>query len=332
MAPDPSIPEAPVQSVGAFVRAGVIVAALVALGAAAAYAVSERVAPVYPEGRARLALLEAHGAAVEAVALGNSHNRAIDFEALGVEGFHLWLQGSDLMESARLFADQRALLPNLDVVTVTVPLFTADNAARPDRHDRRLGVYATTRDYRPLTDDARLAFRARLAPIVRTDNWEGVFEGLVGRRAGPPVLPNGYIDDGQRDDRQTPAQIARSARLHAERHLELQAASHVYNPDLCADARAALEALVDLAGGARVVLFTPPYDARYAGRLEDAADTCALDAFAETLAERAGVVYVDARQTPGFTPESGLFANADHLNGAGARRFADLLRPYVAPE
>ena len=105
----------------------------VSLGAvlmAALSAWSNAAAPVFPGARGRCALLDERRDEIEAIALGNSHGHSIDFEALGLEGFHLWTLGQDLFETEALLRTFAPRLPRLRAVLLPVGFgsFTTDNS------------------------------------------------------------------------------------------------------------------------------------------------------------------------------------------------------------
>src|SRR5687768_11733286 len=107
---------------------------------------SETVAPTYPAIKQRMRLLAQKADSIDIINVGHSHNRAIDYRAMGVRGFHLWSGGSDLLESAYLLRVVAPMLPNLKAVLIPLlPLsFRLDNSLHDNRSGLRRQYYPTT--------------------------------------------------------------------------------------------------------------------------------------------------------------------------------------------
>lgn len=318
-----------------FVRGGVSVAALCALALGVGYLVSESVAPVYADARTRAALFDAAAPDVEAVSVGNSHSLALDFDALGVDGFHLWWPGGDVFEAERAVEEAVERAPGLDLVFVTVSPFVVDNGVvgtvEPGRGDLRRKTYVEYGDYSPLRSDWKLAAQAALAPVVRPDNWAGVAAAWGGRSDtthiepdGAPIAPvRGHlpIDDTER-----------VGQRRAERHRALEDESLERNPGLCDDTARAYEAIAAAARerGVRVVLYTPAYTTSYAHAVYGTGDRCATRQMAARVAERfSNVDYFDFSQDEALSAPV-YFRDADHMNVDGARAFSRRFRAALA--
>ncbi|HLT47097.1 MAG TPA: hypothetical protein VK002_07700 [Rubricoccaceae bacterium] len=303
-------------------RAVLAVGLLVAVGLGGAYVVGERLDPVYGPARARVRQLIASAGEIESITLGNSHSRAIDFEALGLEGRHLWSPGTDYYGVLIAFRAVRPHLPGLDYLFVTVSPYTVDNTRFADRVEHRAEMYAVAGTYRPVAGDWGAVFRALIRPVVRTDNWEGAASAFVRGLAGRPRRPDAARDP---DGVATAAEMRRQAPARAAYHRMLEARSLEETAGLCADARAALLEIATRAAPAHVVFYTAPLSPAYRSHYGDATG-CALDAHAAALAEALpNVSYFDDRALPGFDDDSGYFRDADHLNGEGARIYSGLL-------
>jgi hypothetical protein len=308
------------------VRAMALVAGLVALGFAAAYGVSEAVDPVYKPSRQQYGRVVASAPEVRALSLGNSHSRGIDLDAMGLQGAELWNPGNDYYEVLHLLRSVGPRLPELEYVFVPVSLFVYDNATSPLRVELRKRAYVTTGNYRPVAGDWGAAFQALLAPVVRTDNWEGVAYRLAGRQ--PPATAE-EVEERQEAAlhfRVPPVDVLREhAVKRAGLHASTEQASLAEDPDLCAHARGALRRIAEAAPPARLVLYTPPYTPTYLAH-RDPATGCGLSAFAAELAATTpGVTYFDDRALPAFSDRSGYFRDGDHINAYGAYRYSALL-------
>src|SRR5262245_13259672 len=94
----------------------------------------EGFAPAHEMERLRIERLLAQGDRIRALSVGSSHSLAIDFEALGLPGYHVWTLGQDLFE---VETQLRWLLPRLSkletlLFAVSFGSFHRDNGACTD--------------------------------------------------------------------------------------------------------------------------------------------------------------------------------------------------------
>lgn len=319
-------------------RSAALTVALAAALLAGFGAAGEAVAPVTALAELRARQFEARAPRLEAATFGNSHSRAIDFGALGLDGFHRWLGGSDVFETARFVEATLPRTPALRVAFVTVPPFALDNTsvdeADPERSALRYSVYRELDDFRPISGDWATAFRAAMLPVARPDHGEGIVRTLLGRpervwldENGRPIHPDERPQNvGRERDAAT-----EQARLEQEAFpFRLEPVAEAARPDLCDGVARAFERITEAtaAAGVRLVLYRPPYRARYRALVEarppDACDTAGI---AEALAAGAAhVEFVDAWGMTALSERPELYHDASHLNRDGARLFSAALR------
>jgi hypothetical protein len=299
--------------------------------AAVLFVVSERVAPVYPELKAAHDELRAQRGGALAVSLGNSHAKAVDFDALGTPGVRLSRVGADVFESRHLLARAFATAQDVELVLFAVPIggFAIDNAVEvtPDRPDRRRELYARAGGWRWLPGDFPHFVAGRAAPLTRADHWKRVFFTLAGRT--PPQEPDEDADalGGQVApdalDANAEERVAASVSL-ATRMLEL-------DPTVPVRAEATLRAAATDAcrRGAEIVFYTAPLAPGYLARLPDGAHAEFTAAMRAIAAEAPCARYFDYSDHPDFQAQPALFRNSDHVNAAGARHFSKLLRARI---
>jgi len=312
-------------------RAGLFVAIGAAL-LAGAFALSEAADPVYPRMHAKVSLVHARAARLEAVTVGNSHNRAVDFAALGVRGVHLWEGGQDVLEAVYLarYAVRHAPRLRYVLLPASFDLDRLDNRAvtSVDRSSRRREVYVRAPSFRFIPGDRDLWVSARMSPIARPDHWAGVMLRL--RR--PPPDP-GLGRDGELLLPPRPPlsadSLARLAAARAALHRAEGDESMARDSTTPARAAAALRTLArELdARGAILVLYAPPYHAEYLRHLPAGAAERRRRSLAPLLSEP-NVVWLDVTD-PAFGRRDELFYDADHLNAAGARAFSTRMRPCL---
>jgi hypothetical protein len=309
---------------------------------------ADTVAPMNVYGRSeadRLKELIANKATIEAIALGNSHSDAIDFDALGIEGQGLARGGTDLFE-VNLYAQSVApLLPKLKVVYIAISYFSfaGNNMLSEDTRNLRIELYALLPTWTPLPNETETLLLGKLhryfqtMSIVRPDNWRNVFiAGLAGDSAtenSPVPLTKSMTAWGEcfhYTANQLDAIGKDIGRKAAQRHLEILD----LDPQVQAQSYEALALTVEMLEnrGVRVVLFTPPYYTAYNQRFNEIAPEMIQDMHQaiETLQTQFAVAYYDAASVSEFSTQPELFFNSDHLNECGMRAFAEYLHKAMA--
>lgn len=310
---------------------------------AALYAVSSTVAPVYPEASERMDLLKRKKDSIKVVTTGNSHNVAIDFETLGVNGFHLWRGAEDLFETRYTLEDAVPRLPNLECVLMPASYFVLrrDNAASPSTNhaQRRRDVYGSTPSLSYIDGDLRNFFVAKLAPITRTDHWKGVPLALLGKEPSPgrfEVRDDGWIAYFEDQDSLSHATLKAYSKEEVLDNISLQEEMVENHPDLVQDAYDAWEDIAAYLEKRQIplVIFTPPYYTKYTQQF----DRETIDEM-KTLVRRlvdhySNVTYYDFSQDTAFVRRSAYYRDADHLNVHGAKAFSAELKTHLiqAPE
>jgi hypothetical protein len=299
---------------------------------ALAYALSEAVDPVYPEMRARLALFRERSGEIQAVSVGNSHTRALDFAALGVEGMHLYEGGQDLFEAAYLadYAVARAPRVKYVLLAASYGLERLDHAAitSTDQLGLRRRIYARTATPRFIEGDGALWLASVFSPIARGDHWAGVALRVAGRE--PPREPVRLTGDGRIVEPPPPPFVPDPLARNSPPRPSPQDEVMVNDPTTPARAVARLERLADdlRARGILLVLYTPPYHETVPRFVVQRAPGT-REALAPLL-EHPNVVWLDFGEDPEFARRDDLFRDSDHLNPAGARAFSALLRRCLA--
>lgn len=262
---------------------------------------------------------------VEAVTIGSSVNRAIDFGVLGLDGREAWLGGSDLYEAASLI--RRSNLPELRLILFGLPelVWPTDNArASPGS---RLSFYWTVSPqlgWEPVLGDWRNLIIARYLPLRRPDAWSGVVRKIL-ETLGllQPLAPNSG------DFSSEPLAVS-APRIAAERRTRLRR-----SPLDDLQLQRALDDLSALAGWARqrgavLVVYQPPTWKGYLSELvgSDPAYSVRLRKQQEALASLPGIIYY---REPGskISLQPNLFSDAFHLNSNGARVFSANLKRHL---
>ena len=300
------------------------------------YVLSTRVAPVYPDVERRMELMKQQADAIEVLAVGNSHNVAVDFEVLGVDGFHLWRPAGDLFETKYIIETTAPQLSSLECVLLPASYFLLrrDNAATvtTNHAERRRELYATTESFHFLDGDFKRFIQAKLTPVARPDHWKGVVEGLAGKK--PPHFPvreDGLIVYFENEDSLSTAFLDLHAEELARKHIDLQNEMMERHATVVQDAYAALEGIAEYLREREIqlVLFTPPVYAEYTRRF-DRETTEQMKALVSRL-ERAydNVQYVDLSGDSTLTRTPSLYRDSDHLNAQGARVFSERLRRAI---
>ncbi len=297
------------------------------------YTVSERVAPTYADVKTRMSLLQAKANSITAIAAGNSHSVAIDFKAMGVNGFHVWMPGSDLLETRYIVEEVVPMLPNLKYVLVPASpfLFHRDNLAvvNSDRSDLRRETYAFTTSFRFLEGDMSNFVQARLSPIARPNHWKGFVSALSGKPPEEhPVRPDGFIEYFQDRSDATAAFLEKDGTDKAAENVALQEEMQDTQPDLVENAYDALAALAASleAEDIQMVLYTPPIYPAYLNHFDPAITEEMKSLVMRLDAKYDNLSYYDFSRDTAFVYNPVYFRDSDHLNVAGAAVFSERLK------
>lgn len=302
--------------------------------------------PPYEKHHVRVSYLMAHRDSVEALTVGHSQSRAIDFDAMGVRGYHLWRPSSDLFEVDYLLRAVVPELPDLKVVFIPVSYgaFHHSNAdiQSTDMSEIRRVYYAIApswRSFRPIDGDVKNLVLGKLSPVVRPDHWhyvvESLLDGHLRSMVTEPRYPDGFPDPRRYTAWDPDSFYTAVGEWTADKHVRNADEVLASDPDV---PERAYRVVRDLARdlqrrGVTPVFYTPPYSDVYHRRFmelrpERVAETQTLMA---RLIEETGAVYLDFAQDSSFTHQYALFYDDHHLNATGARRFSAQLRDVVAP-
>jgi len=178
----------------------IILFVLIGLGLAyALHRIGETLSPIHGQHKARMQMLMEKADKIEALAVGHSHNLALDFEALGLNGFHLWIIGSDMFEVRYILNSILPSLPNLQMVFIPVThhTFLHNNGLVGEGIVIRHVYYATTptlKSFRPIHNDFKYLIMGKVCSIARHDHWKGVLKAALNMIRG-----NGAYDSFMAD-------------------------------------------------------------------------------------------------------------------------------------
>ena len=296
-----------------------------------------RMDPVYPDIKFRMQNLLRQANEIEAVAAGNSHCKAIDFDALGERGYHIWLGGNDVFETELHLKTLIPRLPKVRTVyyAVSFHTFVADNRAATilDRKSKRVEAYAYLPGWKWIPGDFQSFVKARLINLIRPDHGYTTLLRLLGQQPRPAKESNPRDGSRNRDRqfngfRNINVLIERAEKARIVEHAKLMNDMLQNRPGLPEDTYACLERTIRFlqAQNIRPVFFTPPYFFRYT----ELADRNMVETFRrnmKALARKYNVEYYDFSANPDFVFETKYFMDEDHLNRRhGAPAFSKQLR------
>jgi hypothetical protein len=302
---------------------------------AALFVFGDRVDPVFPEQRERLKILRERAEEIEAITLGHSYAMMVDFDALEMDGFHLWTASEDIFETHFRATSLVPELPNLKTVFVGVATwqFRRDNiagAAKLPAHfpGKRRELYAVTPGFRYIPGDFGSFIKGKLAPVIRPDHWTSVVRTLLNKNeAMLPVARDGTIGYPAPDSVGREA-LLRDAEARVAHDRRLEHAMLADRPSVPEDARAAMEDLARFLTqqGMRVVFFTPPFYTPYT-EMSDPSAIAEVREFMGPLADsHPDIWYFDHSTDPHFADDPSLFFDSTHLNRRGSKLFSRVLR------
>jgi hypothetical protein len=301
---------------------------------------ADRVAPLEEwraEHQQRVANLQARGALIEAITLGNSHSDAIDYSIIGIEGQSLAFAAADLFEVEKYAMYLADRLPNLKTVFITISYysFSRDNATFEPFRKLRIRYYSMVPAWSPIQGDlsnfwlGRLESYTHVMSVVRSDSWQGVWT-VLGKDA-PSANPFPY--DGVRTvsawgncSHYNAEQLELHAQEIAGRNITSSSQMAAVHPGLEQDAFDALARTVERlqSRAIRVILFTPTYYEKYNEYFIESGSYMVEDMkqMIGRLQQTYRVEYYDFSDDPEITAHPELFYNSDHLSECGYRVFS----------
>ena len=292
------------------------------------------------EQQERLANLQARKDRIESVTLGNSHSDSIDYSVLGIEGQSLAFAAADLFEIERYASSLENKLPKLKIVFIAISYysFSRDNATFEPFRTRRIGFYSMVPTWSPIQGDlpdfllGKLDAYSHITSVVRSDNWQGVWNKL----ANDAPAPDPFVYDGVRTDsvwgnclHYTEKQLETHAKEIAERNVSSSTQMANAHPGLVQDAFDALARTIEQlhSRGIQVILFTPTYHQKY-NRFFAEQGSDIIEDMRRTihkLQRSYHVEYYDFSVDPEIMIYPELFYNSDHLSVCGAKVFTEKL-------
>lgn len=292
----------------------------------------------------RVAKLLEQPSAYTALAIGNSHTLAIDFETLEVDGYYLWHEGRDLFEIEYQLAQLLPQLENLETVYVPVSyfLFDWDTAAQEALTQDRIIMYRSTLGTWPIATDRRNFVSAVLqkAMPVNAEVRDVYLSGLgfqLAQTLGIPYTQEGRYQlraDGLLDqphwhgcgymEPDALETFTREKTVYG--HLLALEEIKSTRPDVRQDSYDALLRLSNFAAAHNIelVLFTPPYTDSY-NRLIGEDVITGMETLIQQAQLETGLTYVDFSRTD-LSFDHTLFMDSDHMNKCGAQAFSAQLK------
>ena len=289
------------------------------------------------EHQRRISNLEARRDQIEAITLGNSHSDSLDYSVLGIAGQSLAFAAADLFEVEKyavLMADE---LPRLNTVFISISYysFSRDNATFEPFRTRRVRFYSLVPTWSPIQGDfsnfllGRLESYTHVMSVVRSDNWEGVWEGLASSKR-MRVSPFPFDGVTTRSawgtcSHYTAKQLEDHALEIANRNVTSSSQMASIHQGLQQDALDALAKTVERlqSKGIRVILFTPTYYEKYTEDFTEGGSDMIDDMYSMigNIKQIYPVEYYDFSKDSEFMNQPELFYNSDHLSECGQKVF-----------
>ncbi len=282
---------------------------------------------------------------IEALAIGNSHAYAINFEALGYNGYRLARSGRDIFEIKYYLEGLLPRLPHVKTVFITVSYFTfqRDNALSDEVRIRRTHTYAAVPLWRFFKGDFANFVMAKIHPIfpvidiTREDSWEGVFRAIISQNSedAKKTQPAGEHLEYRCADRGYDYIMAH-ADLRARGYIQSTTNMALQRPDIHLDT---YNTMVDIiqqlqARNVRVIFVTPPYFYAYTKIYqENAPESISLmEQNMQTLQQDYGIKYYNFSLDEDFTLNHRAFSDSDHLNRCSAKEFSKKFKQIIAQD
>ena len=305
------------------------------------YFVSNHYSPPYRREKFRINQLLDKSETIEALAVGNSHNYALDFETLGLNGYHIWQGGNDVFETKYQIESLMPKLPHVKTVFYAISYFTFhwENAASSskDRTGIRRKYYFAIPSFKFIPGDFTDFILAKSSPIIRNDHWQAVFISII--RGRDIDLLSSLNDYFQIDSFGKPLSSARFSHMSKDSLrintikirvpflLREQNDMVTDHPNLTQDTYTTVVSIVKYLQNKdiRLIMYTPPFFKLHTD-LYDKETISIMKENMRKLQKSFGVDYYDFSTDTTFTSNHLIFRNADHLNEQGAKLFSRKFR------
>jgi hypothetical protein len=256
---------------------------------------------------------------------------------MGIEGQSLAFAAADLFEVEKYAYYISNRLPNLKTVFIAISFysFSRDNAAFEPFRTRRIRFYSTVPVWSPIRGDVsnfvlgRLESYTHILSMVRSDNWQGIWQGLAAESPSVHAIPyDGIITTSSWGtcSHYTAEQLEIHAQDIANRNVDSSIQMATIHQGLEEDAFNALARTVERlrSQGMRVVLFTPTYYQSYTSVFMDRGSHIYEDMQRrmEKLHQTYHIEYYDFSHDPEIAIHPELFYNSDHLGDCGHKVFS----------
>jgi hypothetical protein len=301
--------------------------------------VSGHYAPVYPEVKQRMEQMMMKADSIETIAVGHSHNLAIDFRAMEHNGYHLWSAGLDMFETRYLLHYIVPLLPNLKTVIVSLSHYEFENESYSSKRwgFRNMGYYPkatsyTLRSIRLVSKNRIDKLIMKIHDLIRYDHWKGFVKFIIWRiwKAGDCVR---YVDDyglikpspdyyGFRSHEY----LVKNSQEQIDHFSKKFKHSSIYKPGISEEIYGAISSMIAFLQkrDIRVVFYTQPYYYAYIDMmLRKNPDSITITRrYMRKLEESYGIEYYDFSGNSAFIHNCKYFANSSHMNAYGAQVFS----------
>jgi hypothetical protein len=272
-------------------------------------------------------------ASVEAIVLGSSHGDDIEFSNTRYHGYSLARAWGDFFETQYYL---KYLVPKLDrlkIVFIPVGYFSFDwdNAQVDKLVIRRNQVYTIIPSWTVIPGDFKNFFIGRgsqLFPfqtILRQDNWQGVFYGLITGKAENNVIQLRDENCTYMDEKQ----LSEFSIQRAKEQIQFAKQVRLARPTIRKDTYEVIVEIIEFlqSDNIRIVFFTPPYYSAYNKYYQenDYESIAAMRDLMVKLQQEFGITYYDFSADDRFVSDYKLYKDSDHLNLCGKRLFSQIL-------
>ncbi len=300
--------------------------------------ISTTIDPLYAVDKERIDSLIANREQIEAISVGHSGNRAIDFETLGLNGYHLWKGGTDIFETKFVIENVVPLLPNLKMIFMPISPFAAfhDNSdvnSRADLRNRYYIIYDQLSKSQLISGDYKNFLLAKVAPLIRGDHWSGVFTRLAMK------IKNAFSDPKKshlpRVDKYGRLLNGKNMIFDAYKlnwgfvHIDLANQVISRNPDINNDVKKTLSEIIDYCDNRKIelIFFSPPADSKYLYTVKNLDRNDYFErgnTFFEENFRNFGAKYHNFSYYTDISENPDYFLDENHLNDLGAKVFSSM--------
>lgn len=258
-----------------------------------------------------------------AISLGNSRNKAINFEVLELKGYQFYRHGGDLYEAYFSLLELAEDLPNLK--TIFIPIHYTELSDNLGYEGIRRQFYSLRPMSLPLPNDFRVWLKSKFYFFSSDFDGEKINDEDLNSFE---LSEYGVIQIKEQKHSMNLDELLKQGSLRAEKHVTHMKSRGLSEAEMVENLSKAVKNLIATAKqkGYRLIFYTPPTVSSYLEKMEESY-TVDPRKLLTKIAKQESVEYFDFSNVNEMNTGSIMFKDPDHLNvQTGSVVFSKMLK------